>query len=244
MSMNGLTLSSFPRKRASLTAGALFLSVSLSLSAFAAPLPEASHLSSFGGIAKVVDGDTLDISGERIRLEGIDAPERDQVCKMADGRPWSCGEAATRMLRTLVGNRELVCERRGMDKYRRALAVCFVGGENINEAMVRAGYAWAFVRYSSEFVDAEAEARAAKSGVWQGAAQAPWEFRHNEWQVAETAAPSGCAIKGNITSNGHIYHMPWSAWYDRVKIDEKRGERWFCSEAEATAAGWRPAAAH
>ena len=52
------------------------------------------------------------------------------------------------------------------------------------------------------------------------------------------------AIKGNITSNGHIYHMPWSAWYDRVKIDEKRGERWFCSEAEATAAGWRPAAAH
>jgi hypothetical protein len=59
--------------------------------------------------------------------------------------------------------------------------------------------------------------------------------------VAEQQAPDGCAIKGNITENGHIYHMPWSPWYGRVKVDPAQGERWFCSEAEAKSAGWRSA---
>jgi hypothetical protein len=90
-------------------------------------------------------------------------------------------------------------------------------------------------------VTVEADARTRKVGVWQGPAEAPWDFRHGEWKTAEVAAPKNCAIKGNISSHGHIYHMPWSPWYDRVRIDESRGERWFCSEAEAQAAGWRPA---
>ena len=51
----------------------------------------------------------------------------------------------------------------------------------------------------------------------------------------------GCAIKGNVTRNGRIYHMPWSPWYGQVTIDETQGKRWFCSETEAMAAGWRPA---
>jgi hypothetical protein len=59
--------------------------------------------------------------------------------------------------------------------------------------------------------------------------------------VADQAAVSGdCPIKGNITSSGHIYHMPWSPWYEKVRIDTAKGERWFCSEREALAAGWRP----
>jgi hypothetical protein len=70
------------------------------------------------------------------------------------------------------------------------------------------------------------------------------EFRDKRWASAETAAPNGCAIKGNVTAHGHIYHMPWSPWYGKVRIDPTKGERWFCSESEAKAAGWRPAAAY
>jgi hypothetical protein len=77
--------------------------------------------------------------------------------------------------------------------------------------------------------------------VWQGYAEAPWDFRRDEWQVAEVTAPKGCAIKGNVSAHGRIYHMPWDPWYDKVRMDESRGKRWFCSEAEAIAAGWRPA---
>jgi endonuclease YncB( thermonuclease family) len=193
------------------------------------------------GLARVVDGDTLDVAQTRIRLEGIDAPEMAQTCRTATGESWACGKASAAFLRTLVRAKDIACDATGTDRYRRTLAICFEDGDSINEAMVHAGMAWAFVRYSKEYVAVETDARARKVGVWQGAAEAPWDFRRHEWQVAETAAPQGCAIKGNISSHGHIYHVPWSPWYARVKIDESRGERWFCSEAEARAAGWRPA---
>jgi hypothetical protein len=91
-------------------------------------------------------------------------------------------------------------------------------------------------------VQQEAEARALKVGIWQGEAEPAWVFRARRWAGAEEAAPKGCAIKGNVSANGRIYHLPWSPWYGKVRIDEKKGERWFCSESEAMAAGWRPAA--
>lgn len=193
------------------------------------------------GLGRVVDGDTLDVGPTRVRLEGIDAPELAQTCRTASGELWDCGKAAASFLRSMVQQRDLACDHSGSDVYRRTLATCFDEGTNINEAMVRAGMAWAFVKYSRAYVADEADARGRKVGVWQGPAEAPWNFRHAEWQVAETAAPSGCAIKGNISARGHIYHMPWSPWYGRVKIDTSHGERWFCSEAEALTAGWRPA---
>jgi len=193
------------------------------------------------GQARVVDGDTLDVGPTRVRLEGIDAPELAQTCRTAAGESWDCGKVSAAFLRSLVQHKDLACDRTGSDVYHRTLALCVEDGIDINEAMVRAGMAWAFVKYSRAYVDVEADARARKAGVWQGPAEAPWDFRHNGWQFAEISAPGGCAIKGNISSHGHIYHMPWSPWYGRVKIDTARGERWFCSEAEALAAGWRPA---
>lgn len=194
------------------------------------------------GTARVIDGDTLDIAGQRIRLEGIDAPELGQTCETASGQSWPCGRSSVAALKRMISSKPISCEQRGQDKYRRVLAVCIADGRNINEDMVRAGHAWAFVKYSSEFAQAESKARVAKSGVWQGRAIAPWDYRHNEWQVAESAAPSGCAIKGNISGSGHIYHVPWGPWYDKVRIDPSQGERWFCTEAEAMEAGWRPVA--
>ena len=136
------------------------------------------------------------------------------------------------------------CEPRGLDRYGRTLAACFVDGRDINAQMVRQGYAWAFVKYSSAYVKEEAAAKAEGLGIWQGEAVPAWEFRASRWATAEHAAPEGCAIKGNVTRNGRIYHMPWSPWYAQIKMEPDKGKRWFCSEAEALAAGWRPVLAH
>jgi endonuclease YncB( thermonuclease family) len=196
------------------------------------------------GQARVIDGDTLEISGTHVRLEGIDAPESAQTCSRRFVGTWACGKVAARELASLTEGREIACERSGTDKYGRMLGVCFVDGHDINAEMVRKGLAWAFVRYSSAYVSEEAQARAAKVGVWQGKSEPAWDFRANRWASAESAAPNGCAIKGNISSNGRIYHMPWSPWYGKVHIETSKGERWFCSEQQAVAAGWRPVAVH
>ncbi len=196
------------------------------------------------GTAAVIDGDTLSIGGSHVRLEGIDAPESAQTCGRRWLGSWACGRAAAGALEKLVAGRRVECEGRGHDKYGRVLGVCFVEGRDINAEMVHQGLAWAFVKYSSSYVEEEKAARAGKLGIWQGEAEPAWEFRDKRWASAETAAPNGCAIKGNVTAHGHIYHMPWSPWYGKVRIDPAKGERWFCSEDEAKAAGWRPAATY
>jgi endonuclease YncB( thermonuclease family) len=194
------------------------------------------------GLARVIDGDTLEIAGRHVRLEGIDAPESGQTCGRRLIGSWRCGSAAADALAKLVAKRRVSCESRGNDKYDRMLGICFVDGRDINAEMVREGYAWAFVKYSQTYVKQEEEARVARVGIWQGDAEPAWVYREKRWAGAEQEAPKGCAIKGNVTEHGHIYHMPWSPWYGKVKVDEAKGERWFCSEAEAISAGWRAAA--
>jgi endonuclease YncB( thermonuclease family) len=202
--------------------------------------PGAEHAALVSGRATVIDGDTLDIAGERVRLEGIDAPEVGQTCGGGWFGTWACGSQATAQLRWLVGARRVDCSSAGRDKYGRVLGWCTVAGQDINAEMVRSGFAWAFVKYSARYQAIEADARKAKVGVWKGDAQPPWLYRESRWQFAEADAPKGCAIKGNITENGHIYHMPWSPWYARVKVEPAKGEQWFCSEEEASKAGFRP----
>jgi endonuclease YncB( thermonuclease family) len=125
----------------------------------------------------VIDGDTVSLSNTHIRLEGIDAPERDQTCLNAAGNSWGCGQAATRELRRYISGRELTCEPRTTDRYRRVLAVCSLpDGSEINVWMVRQGWALSsgFVKkYASE----EAEAEAARRGLWAGSFVPPWEWR-------------------------------------------------------------------
>lgn len=197
------------------------------------------------GPARVVDGDTLIIGEVRIRLDGIDAPESAQTCGKAWFGSWPCGQEATNHLARLVREREVRCDSRGTDKYGRMLGQCVTAGLDINADMVRTGMAWAFVKYSSRFIELEAEARALKIGIWQGEAKPAWVWRAEKWSGAQSGrrgeAPAGCVIKGNVTGNGRIYHMPWSPWYEKTRVEERRGERWFCNEAEAVAAGWRPA---
>lgn len=197
-----------------------------------------------GGIARVVDGDTLVVGETRIRLEGIDAPEPGQTCGRKMLGHWACGTEASAALSQLVEGKSLRCETHGTDAYSRTLAVCFLDAQDVNAWMVTQGLAWAFVRYSQRYVSHEAQARGRRVGIWQGEATPAWDYRAQRWSKVEGAAPAGCAIKGNVTANGKIYHMPWSPWYGRIVMHPAKGRRWFCTETEALAAGWRPVNMH
>lgn len=199
------------------------------------------HTESVEGRALVIDGDTIVIEGTRVRLEGIDAPESGQQCLRLDGQSWRCGIAAAQALAELVSDKHVRCEGSERDRYDRLIGVCRVGSLEINAEMVRRGLAWAFVRYSKRLLNEEREARSRRLGIWQVENEPAWDYRARRWAQSQAQAPGGCAIKGNISRQGRIYHMPGSAYYDAVEINPSRGERWFCTENEAIAAGWRPA---
>lgn len=195
-------------------------------------------------MVRVVDGDTLDIGNTRFRLHGIDAPEAGQTCMAAGGGAWPCGKEAIRKIEQMLIHGQVACEPKGRDLYGRTIAICMVEGRNINAEMVSSGFAWAFRRYSDDYVGLEGEARRGHVGVWQANTETPWDFRAKKWDAALTQTPDRkCPIKGNINrKNEKIYHTPWSRDYEKTKIDVARGERWFCSEDEAIEAGWRPPA--
>jgi endonuclease YncB( thermonuclease family) len=134
------------------------------------------------GKAWVIDGDTIEISGTRIRLEGIDAPESDQTCMDSKGKTWPCGRAATSELRAHIRGQELTCHRRAFDKYKRALAVCsLLDGSDINAWMVQQGWALAY-GFAKTYESEETEAESAKRGIWVGTFVSPsqWRQRQNE----------------------------------------------------------------
>jgi len=193
------------------------------------------------GSARVIDGDTIEIAGERVRLAGIDAPEIHQTCIASSGDEWRAGRIAANHLERMVRHQHVTCRAAGRDSYGRILGRCTANGRNVNAAMIREGMAWAFRKYSEIYVHDERFARRDGLGIWTAQCRPAWDYRANRWQHAEGNAPGGCAIKGNITSRGRIYHMPWSPWYGRTRIELRRGERWFCNERQALDAGWRPA---
>lgn len=195
------------------------------------------------GSIRVIDADTFDIGGPvNIRLIGIDAAEGDQPCTDAAGRSHACGQMATEATRRLYEGRAAECSVASYDRYDRALAVCAVGGVDVNADLVRRGLARTY-RGGSTYAAQERAARQAGRGLWAFDMLDPAEWRAKQRQVrAADFAPDGtCEIKGNISENGRIYHMPSDRHYDRTRISENRGERWFCSEVEARAAGWRRA---
>ena len=195
------------------------------------------------GSATVTDGDTLTVAGQRIRLFGIDAPESKQIC-VAGGQRWRCGRFATRALREHIASRPVVCTERDRDHYGRIVAVCRAGGGDINAWMVSQGFALAYRKYSRAYVAEERAAKTARRGMWRGDFVAPWDWRRGKrLAAAAPAARAGdCRIKGNISRSGkRIYHVPGAQYYDRTRIDTSKGERWFCSESQARAAGWRRA---
>ncbi len=192
------------------------------------------------GTARVIDGDTLDVAGVRIRLFGVDAVEKSQKCKARSGLEWQCGEWVTQQLADRLRGVTLRCQALELDKYGRTVARCFAGQTDISQQLVQLGQGFAYRKYSRAYVADEAQAVAHNRGLWQNQVQLPSDYRAA--RASQSVAPDpACGIKGNISKSGHIYHLEGQRYYAQTGINTARGERWFCSEAEAIAAGWRRA---
>ncbi len=153
-----------------------------------------------------------------------------------------------------IGEANISCEPRDTDRYGRTVAVCRKGDEDLNAWLVSQGYATAYQRYSRDYVQAEDQPgrRSAVSGPARSTSRRDWR-RAKRANGIETRPEMGslqprlpvpeqaaCTIKGNISRKGDkVYHLPGSRDYERTVIEEASGERMFCSEDEAKAAGWR-----
>ena len=134
-----------------------------------------------GSVPRIVDGDTLEVAGQKVRLQGIDAPESGQSCRQAGGPRYQCGEHATQALRTRIGADAVTCTIEGRDRYMRALGMCSAAdGTDLNGWLVRQGHALAYRKYSTKYVPQEDQAKAAQAGLWAGAFVPPWDWRRGQ----------------------------------------------------------------
>lgn len=203
-----------------------------------------ASLSDTGGLsgrAIAISGDALRVGGVIVRLSGIDAPEPTQPCFKANGRSWSCSASATNALSRLVRGRSVICDISGTDDSGHKLASCRAGdgGGDIAAELVRNGHVFAQSGLFASYGGDEDSARAAKSGLWQGETVRPDAWRTHAWEEAKRTAPEGCPIKGFVRAESRLYAMPWSNGYSGAKVRSFKGERWFCSEEDARAAGFK-----
>ncbi len=195
-----------------------------------------------------MDGDTIDVVIEgqefRVRYIGVDTPET-----VDPRRPVQCfGREASERNRQLVEGRTVGLEKdvSETDDFGRLLRYVWLNGRIVNAALAEEGYALAStyppdVKYADLFASLQASAREAGRGLWSACATPQPPPPSPAAGACEFSGTSEPVIKGNISySTGEkIYHVPGGAFYDETVIDEAKGERWFCTEAEAVAAGWR-----
>ena len=140
------------------------------------------------GIPKIIDGDTIYINEYKIRLEGIDAPEMRQQCKKESFKisflisftfyeDYKCGRVSKVKLINKINTSEIKCISSSKDRYKRYIATCFKGKTNLNQWMVRNGFAIAYRRYSKKYVPDEVFAKENKLGLWQGKFMEPEKWR-------------------------------------------------------------------
>ncbi len=125
----------------------------------------------------ITDGDTIKFNNKKIRLHGIDTPEIKQLCKNKNGEDYKCGVKAKLALINLISSHQVKCSVQGKDRYKRLIATCFVKNININEWLVKEGWALAYRRYSKDYVDEELFAKNNKLGLWKGDFLEPWKWR-------------------------------------------------------------------
>lgn len=152
---------------------------------FSLPVMAAEQVIS-GQQFRVVDGDTVHIGSSKIRLLGIDAPERRQMCAGAGGAPWACGQMATAFLSGLLETSAtgVACAINGQDKYKRLLGTCYAGsvegGIDVQRALIRGGFAVA--EYADTYRQDEEDARAGRRGIWAGVFLRPKDWRRKQRQ--------------------------------------------------------------
>lgn len=129
------------------------------------------------GSVRVIDGDTLDLAGMRVRLYAIDAPEAAQICQRS-GQEWACGTDATKALEAEIGSLDVSCEEQDIDRYDRVVGICHAGSRNLNAWMVRNGWAVAYRQYGGDlYAPDEIVARVAQRGLWGSDFVMPWDWR-------------------------------------------------------------------
>jgi endonuclease YncB( thermonuclease family) len=194
----------------------------------------------------VIDGDTLEIDGHTVQLYGIDAPELGQYCDRGDDL-WACGSEAALFLKNTVQfeGPPVECSPWGEEPAAHGsgeimIGVCQVGPKVVGLTMVQNGYAVALPDSFPEYKDAEERARQAKLGIWRGDFVPPSEWRAGKGaEVRSSDWVRTCNVKGALGPAGErIYYVPTDEGYDEVAIERARGERSFCSDEEARAAGW------
>lgn len=136
-----------------------------------------THADDIKGKPRIVDGDTIWIGHTKIRLHGIDAPETRQNCKKEDSTEYRCGQMAIFVLAKIIKEHRITCKGDKVDRYKRRISVCYAGSFDINAEMVKRGWAVAYRRYSSDYVDEEEFAKNNKVGMWQGEFIKPWDWR-------------------------------------------------------------------
>ena len=137
------------------------------------------------GKAFVVDGDTIKINSKKIRLFGIDAPEKKQKCKkiflsisfFSLNKNYKCGILSTEKLKKKIKDNIITCKIKGKDRYKRIIAECFKDKTNLNSWLVRNGYAVAYIKYSKKYLAAQNLAEKENRGIWQGIFEMPWDWR-------------------------------------------------------------------
>ena len=209
----------------------------VSVAALVPSLPGSA--TALSGRGDAMSGDLLRVDGQLVRLTGIETPEPKQICLKNNGRRWSCGVSAKSALDKLVRGKTISCATSGQDDAGHTLATCRTKDADIATELVRGGHVFSAQGVLNSYNVVEDEARTAKLGVWQGESVRPQEWRDRVWEEAKRTAPEGCPIKGYVRADDRTYAMPWSAGYDGGKIRTVKGDRWFCSEEEARAAGFK-----
>ena len=137
------------------------------------------------GKALVIDGDTIKINSKKVRLFGIDAPEKKQKCKklflsihiLSFDKSYDCGIISTNKLKNKIKDHVIICKSKGKDRYKRIIAECFKNNTNLNSWLVRNGYAVAYLKYSKKYLTAQNLAKKENRGIWQGKFEMPWDWR-------------------------------------------------------------------
>ncbi|MEZ5816033.1 MAG: thermonuclease family protein [Hyphomicrobiaceae bacterium] len=205
-----------------------------------------SRSETISGKARVLSTNIVRIGNRKVRLEGIEVPDLNQRCLKAGarhgGRTWACGQDAREAAQGLINGRQLSCRVASGGEVEVVLGRCTAKGTDVAEALVKSGYAFDQSGLMSSYGAAESAAKAAKAGIWSSAEpERPAQWRDRIWAAAKREAPDGCPIKGRVRGEERVYLLPWESNYARVRIRKRRGERWFCSQDEAEAAGWRSA---
>lgn len=226
-----------PGRRRRATAAALALAIALALGFRGGSGEERST------VIEVIDGDTLLIDRRYVQLAGIDAPELGQLC-LHEGKTWPCGLEAARALAKLAALGRIHCD---IDAAQEPLpaATCRSGEEDVAETMLRQGYAVALPGGFPGYAEAQAAAQKVPLGIWRGAFVAPSAWRDGARLAQEQAAgDKACPIKAVVEADGRkVYLLPSDGIYGSVALRPEAGERLFCSDEAARAAGWteRPA---